>query len=194
MNNHKSLTCKSTKRVSQLTIIKKQIINTTVTGMLKNSSSMNAKNLDNIGYGSGLWRGLGTNAQVTIPGGLGFQCDPLGEGFSPGAGVVVWVGLGTNAQVTTPGGLGFRRGPLGGGFSPGVGRGYQDDMAGSDWPRQVAVWASRWPTAMCLKKIIHKYSYFYSFFYHNYSTSSIIISILFKKKISSNHNTKNESS
>uniref|UniRef100_A0A251SMZ4 Uncharacterized protein n=1 Tax=Helianthus annuus TaxID=4232 RepID=A0A251SMZ4_HELAN len=55
-----------------------------------------------------------------------------------GAGVVAWVGLGTNAQVTTPGGLGFRRGPLGGGFSPGVGRGYQDDMAGSHWPRQVA--------------------------------------------------------
>ncbi|KAJ0510693.1 hypothetical protein HanIR_Chr11g0543671 [Helianthus annuus] len=58
-------------------------------------------------------------------------------------------------------------------------------MVGSHWPRQVAVWASRWPTAMCLKKIsIHyKYSHFYSFFYHNYSTSSIMISILFKKKI-----------
>ena len=91
--------------------------------------------------------------------------------------------MSTNAQVTIPGGLGLRRGPLGGGFSPGVGRGYQDDMAGSHWPRQVAVWASRWPTAMCLKKIIHyKYSHFYSFFYHNSSTSSIIISILFLKK------------
>ncbi|KAJ0868071.1 hypothetical protein HanRHA438_Chr12g0570411 [Helianthus annuus] len=61
-------------------------------------------------------------------------------------------GLGTNAQVTTPGELRFRRGPLGGGFSPGVGRGYQNDMVGSHWPRQVAVWASRLPTAMCLKK------------------------------------------
>ncbi|KAF5796596.1 hypothetical protein HanRHA438_Chr10g0456381 [Helianthus annuus] len=61
-------------------------------------------------------------------------------------------GLGTNAQVTTPGELGFRRGPLGGGFSSGVGRGYQNDMVGSHWPRQVAVWVSRLPTAMCLKK------------------------------------------
>ncbi|KAJ0494022.1 hypothetical protein HanIR_Chr12g0592701 [Helianthus annuus] len=67
-------------------------------------------------------------------------------------GARLWRGLGTNAQVTTPGGLGFRRGPLGWGFSPGVGRGYQNDMAGSHWPRQIAVWASRWPTAMCLKK------------------------------------------
>ncbi|MFS8030066.1 hypothetical protein Hanom_Chr17g01529731 [Helianthus anomalus] len=78
----------------------------------------------------------------------------LSFGVAPWAGVSVrgrglWRGLGTNAQVTTPGGLGFRRDPLGGGFSPGVGRGYQDDMAGSHWPRQVAVWASRWPTAMC---------------------------------------------
>ncbi|MFS7982502.1 hypothetical protein Hanom_Chr10g00963701 [Helianthus anomalus] len=55
-------------------------------------------------------------------------------------------------------------------------------MARSHWPRQVAVWASRWPTAMCLKKTHYKYLHFYSFFYHNYSTSSIIISILFKKK------------
>ncbi|MFS7959261.1 hypothetical protein Hanom_Chr08g00689021 [Helianthus anomalus] len=61
-------------------------------------------------------------------------------------------GLATNAQVTTPGGLGFRRGPLGGGFSPGVGRVYQGDMAGANWPRQLAVWASRWPTAMFKQK------------------------------------------
>ena len=131
--------------------------------------------------GRGLCRGLGTNAQVTIPGGLGFRRGPLGGGFSSGVGrgyqndmvgshwprqVAVWAsrlptamclkkdlgniriwgmgrglwrGLGTNAQITTPGGLGFRRGPLGGGFSPGVERGYQDDIAGSHWPRQVAV-------------------------------------------------------
>ncbi|MFS7994359.1 hypothetical protein Hanom_Chr12g01105001 [Helianthus anomalus] len=42
-------------------------------------------------------------------------------------------GLGTNAHLTTPGGIGFGRGPLGGGFNPGVGRGYETDMAGSDW-------------------------------------------------------------
>ncbi|KAJ0601173.1 hypothetical protein HanIR_Chr03g0125391 [Helianthus annuus] len=35
-----------------------------------------------MGYG----RGLGTNAQVTIPGGLGFRRGPLGGGFSPGVG------------------------------------------------------------------------------------------------------------
>ncbi|MFS7941119.1 hypothetical protein Hanom_Chr05g00472401 [Helianthus anomalus] len=29
-------------------------------------------------------RGLGTNAQVTTPGGLGFRRGPLGGGFSPG--------------------------------------------------------------------------------------------------------------
>ncbi|MFS7991893.1 hypothetical protein Hanom_Chr12g01075961 [Helianthus anomalus] len=36
-----------------------------------------------------LWsmgRGLDTNAQVTIPGGLGFEHGPLGGGFSPGVG------------------------------------------------------------------------------------------------------------
>ncbi|MFS8012806.1 hypothetical protein Hanom_Chr14g01325271 [Helianthus anomalus] len=99
-----------------------------------------------MGYGAGLWHGLGTNAQVITPGGFGFRCDPLGGGFSPGAGL--WRGLGTTPK-SPPGGLGFRRGPLGGGFSPGVGRGYQDDMVGSHWPRHVAVWASRWPTAMC---------------------------------------------
>ncbi|MFS7977819.1 hypothetical protein Hanom_Chr10g00908501 [Helianthus anomalus] len=74
----------------------------------------------------------------------------LDFGVAPWAGVSAWGrGLGTNAQVTTPGGLGFQRGPLGGGFSPGVGWDYQHDIAGSHWPRQVAVWASRWPTAMC---------------------------------------------
>ncbi|MFS8015551.1 hypothetical protein Hanom_Chr15g01358021 [Helianthus anomalus] len=42
-------------------------------------------------------------------------------------------GLGTNAHLTILGGLGFGCGPLGGGFCPGVGRGYETDMAGSDW-------------------------------------------------------------
>ncbi|MFS7941122.1 hypothetical protein Hanom_Chr05g00472451 [Helianthus anomalus] len=36
--------------------------------------------------GRGLGRGLGTNAQVTTPGGLGFRRGPLGGGFSPGVG------------------------------------------------------------------------------------------------------------
>ncbi|MFS7936806.1 hypothetical protein Hanom_Chr05g00420111 [Helianthus anomalus] len=36
--------------------------------------------------GRGLGRGLGTNAQVTTPGGLGFQRGPFGVGFSPGVG------------------------------------------------------------------------------------------------------------
>ncbi|MFS7943023.1 hypothetical protein Hanom_Chr06g00495401 [Helianthus anomalus] len=45
-----------------------------------------------MGYGVGLWHGLGTNAQVTTPGGLGFRRGPLGGGFSPGTGVVAWVG------------------------------------------------------------------------------------------------------
>ncbi|KAF5804646.1 hypothetical protein HanXRQr2_Chr05g0199511 [Helianthus annuus] len=31
-------------------------------------------------------RGLGTNAHVTTPGGLGFGCGPLGGGFSPALG------------------------------------------------------------------------------------------------------------
>ncbi|MFS7908658.1 hypothetical protein Hanom_Chr01g00085731 [Helianthus anomalus] len=31
-------------------------------------------------------RGLGTNAQVTTPGGLGFRRGPLGGSFSPGVG------------------------------------------------------------------------------------------------------------
>ncbi|MFS8005414.1 hypothetical protein Hanom_Chr13g01237081 [Helianthus anomalus] len=96
-----------------------------------------------MGYGAGLWRGLGTNAQVTTPGGLGLRRGLLGGVSARGQGL--WRGLGTNAQVTTPDGLGFRRGLLGGGFSPGVRQGYQDDMAGSHWPRQVTVWASRWP-------------------------------------------------
>ncbi|MFS8033768.1 hypothetical protein Hanom_Chr17g01573441 [Helianthus anomalus] len=39
-----------------------------------------------MGYGAGLGRGLGTNAQVTIPGGLGFRRGSLGGGFSPGIG------------------------------------------------------------------------------------------------------------
>ncbi|MFS7927686.1 hypothetical protein Hanom_Chr04g00312011 [Helianthus anomalus] len=30
--------------------------------------------------------GLGTNAQVTTPGGLGFRRDPFGGGFRPGVG------------------------------------------------------------------------------------------------------------
>ncbi|KAJ0666142.1 putative P-type Ca(2+) transporter [Helianthus annuus] len=38
------------------------------------------------GIGRGLGRGLGTNAQVTTPGGLGFRRGPLGGGFSPGVG------------------------------------------------------------------------------------------------------------
>ncbi|KAF5785610.1 hypothetical protein HanXRQr2_Chr10g0430591 [Helianthus annuus] len=38
------------------------------------------------GMGRGLGRGLGTNAQVTTPGGLGFRHRPLGGGFSPGVG------------------------------------------------------------------------------------------------------------
>ncbi|MFS8001884.1 hypothetical protein Hanom_Chr13g01195561 [Helianthus anomalus] len=42
-------------------------------------------------------------------------------------------------QVTTPGGLGFQRGPLGRGFSSGIGRGYPHDMAGSHWPRALAL-------------------------------------------------------
>ncbi|MFS7988012.1 hypothetical protein Hanom_Chr11g01029551 [Helianthus anomalus] len=42
-------------------------------------------------------------------------------------------GLNTNAHLTTSGGLRFGRGPLGRGFSRGVGRGYETDMAGSDW-------------------------------------------------------------
>ncbi|MFS7918847.1 hypothetical protein Hanom_Chr03g00205971 [Helianthus anomalus] len=54
-------------------------------------------------------------------------------------GAGLWRGLGINVQVTTLGGLGFRRGPLGGGFSLGIGWGYQDDMTGSHWPRQVAI-------------------------------------------------------
>ncbi|MFS7912305.1 hypothetical protein Hanom_Chr02g00128451 [Helianthus anomalus] len=33
--------------------------------------------------GRGLWHGLGTNTQVTTPGGLGFRRGPLGGGFSP---------------------------------------------------------------------------------------------------------------
>ncbi|MFS7889714.1 hypothetical protein Hanom_Chr00s000004g01610261 [Helianthus anomalus] len=36
--------------------------------------------------GRGLGRGLGRNAQVTTPGGLGFWRGPLGGGFSPGVG------------------------------------------------------------------------------------------------------------
>ncbi|MFS7976634.1 hypothetical protein Hanom_Chr10g00894671 [Helianthus anomalus] len=36
--------------------------------------------------GRRLGRGLGTNAHVTTPGGLGFRRDPLGGGFSPGVG------------------------------------------------------------------------------------------------------------
>ncbi|MFS7899889.1 hypothetical protein Hanom_Chr00s084352g01795871 [Helianthus anomalus] len=35
-----------------------------------------------MGYGAGLWRGLGTNAQLTTSGGLGFRRGPLGGGFS----------------------------------------------------------------------------------------------------------------
>ncbi|KAM0014959.1 hypothetical protein Hdeb2414_s0033g00720201 [Helianthus debilis subsp. tardiflorus] len=35
-----------------------------------------------MGYGAG----LGTNAQVTTSGGLGFQRGPFGVGFSPGVG------------------------------------------------------------------------------------------------------------
>ncbi|MFS7895260.1 hypothetical protein Hanom_Chr00s002586g01701741 [Helianthus anomalus] len=38
------------------------------------------------GMGRGLGRGLGTNAHVTTPGGLGFRRGPLGWGFSPGVG------------------------------------------------------------------------------------------------------------
>ncbi|MFS7916314.1 hypothetical protein Hanom_Chr02g00175681 [Helianthus anomalus] len=38
------------------------------------------------GMGRGLGRGLGTNAQVTTPGGLGFRHGPLGGGFSLGVG------------------------------------------------------------------------------------------------------------
>ncbi|MFS7973331.1 hypothetical protein Hanom_Chr09g00855341 [Helianthus anomalus] len=34
----------------------------------------------------GMGRGLGTNAQVTTPGGLGFRRRPMGGGFSPGVG------------------------------------------------------------------------------------------------------------
>ncbi|KAJ0755297.1 hypothetical protein HanPI659440_Chr09g0356441 [Helianthus annuus] len=34
----------------------------------------------------GMGRGLGANAQVTTPGGLGFRRGPLGGGFSPGVG------------------------------------------------------------------------------------------------------------
>ncbi|MFS8001993.1 hypothetical protein Hanom_Chr13g01196891 [Helianthus anomalus] len=36
--------------------------------------------------GRGLERGLGTNAHVTIPGGLGFRRGPLGGDFNPGVG------------------------------------------------------------------------------------------------------------
>ncbi|MFS8005917.1 hypothetical protein Hanom_Chr13g01243001 [Helianthus anomalus] len=36
--------------------------------------------------GMGLGRGLGTNTQVTTPGGLGFWRGPIGGGFSPGVG------------------------------------------------------------------------------------------------------------
>ncbi|MFS8021981.1 hypothetical protein Hanom_Chr16g01433931 [Helianthus anomalus] len=39
--------------------------------------------------GRELERGLGTNAQVTTPGGLGFPRGPLGGGFQPGR----WAGL-----------------------------------------------------------------------------------------------------
>ncbi|KAJ0734439.1 hypothetical protein HanPI659440_Chr11g0420131 [Helianthus annuus] len=39
-----------------------------------------------MGYGVGVGRGLGTNAQVTTPGGLGFRRGPLGGCFSPGVG------------------------------------------------------------------------------------------------------------
>ncbi|MFS7974396.1 hypothetical protein Hanom_Chr09g00868251 [Helianthus anomalus] len=38
------------------------------------------------GMGRGLRRGLGINAHVTTPGGLGFRRGPLGRGFSPGVG------------------------------------------------------------------------------------------------------------
>ncbi|KAF5772031.1 hypothetical protein HanXRQr2_Chr13g0572011 [Helianthus annuus] len=54
-----------------------------------------------MGYGAGLGRGLGTNAQVTIPGGLGFRRGPLG-GVSawalggpsglPWSALISWVG------------------------------------------------------------------------------------------------------
>ncbi|MFS7914792.1 hypothetical protein Hanom_Chr02g00157671 [Helianthus anomalus] len=37
-------------------------------------------------WGWGVRRGLGTNAHVTIPGGLGFRRGPLGGGFSSGIG------------------------------------------------------------------------------------------------------------
>ncbi|MFS7928204.1 hypothetical protein Hanom_Chr04g00318021 [Helianthus anomalus] len=36
--------------------------------------------------GRGLGRGLGINAQVTTPGGLGFRRGPFGVGFRPGVG------------------------------------------------------------------------------------------------------------
>ncbi|MFS7949498.1 hypothetical protein Hanom_Chr06g00572261 [Helianthus anomalus] len=39
-----------------------------------------------MGYGAGVGGGLGTNAQVTTPGGLGFQYGPFGVGFSPDVG------------------------------------------------------------------------------------------------------------
>ncbi|MFS7958386.1 hypothetical protein Hanom_Chr07g00677871 [Helianthus anomalus] len=39
-----------------------------------------------MGYGVGLGRGLGINAQVTTLGGLGFWRDPFGVGFRPGVG------------------------------------------------------------------------------------------------------------
>ncbi|MFS7963087.1 hypothetical protein Hanom_Chr08g00734031 [Helianthus anomalus] len=42
--------------------------------------------------GRGLGRELGTNAQVTTPGGLGFQRGPLGGGFCPGVGHAVFRG------------------------------------------------------------------------------------------------------
>ncbi|MFS7916234.1 hypothetical protein Hanom_Chr02g00174721 [Helianthus anomalus] len=37
-----------------------------------------------MGYGAGLGRGLGINAHVITPGGLGFVRGLLGGGFSPG--------------------------------------------------------------------------------------------------------------
>ncbi|MFS7971407.1 hypothetical protein Hanom_Chr09g00832471 [Helianthus anomalus] len=42
--------------------------------------------LNTMGYGTGLGRGLGTNTQVIISGGLGFWRGTLGGGFSPGIG------------------------------------------------------------------------------------------------------------
>ncbi|MFS7944380.1 hypothetical protein Hanom_Chr06g00511441 [Helianthus anomalus] len=96
-----------------------------------------------MGYGEGLGCRLKRNAQVTIPGGLGFGREPLGGSLRPDMGHAsegYGEGLGRrlekNDQVTTPDGLGFGRDPLGGSLRPDMGHA-SDPM----WPALIGLLA-----------------------------------------------------